>query len=724
MERISLRRGTLLATALALLAAAFLISTPLALGQSETTPGAVNSVSLTRADGTLTVSWNAVSGATKYHALYQADGAGDWLPPIDDYKNITGTSFSFSIDKAKSYVVGVRAGNSAGWGPWTESPVSNPPLPAAVGTITLTRSGTTLSVSWPAVSGAKNYHALYQADGAGDWLPPIDDYKNITGTSFSFTIDKTKSYVVGVRGGNSGGWGPWTDSPASDPPLPAAVGTVSVSRDYDNGTLTVSWNAVDGASKYHALYQADGAGDWLPPIDDYKNITGTGFRFDVDNTKSYVVGVRAGNSAGWGPWTESASSPRLETSEGNNGENPPEQTPGSDKPDSLSRVNYLEYGYNPDIYRNHAGTRWKKVENATGYHITARVDGQWKTVAKHATGTNWRGGTAWINLARGEGCISLTKGERFLVDIRPIWWGGEGEWIEGHEKFVAGPWRSASSHTIKAKNTEVCGVMLTASEVGVTRATLDIVNHTGDWYYKSSINGKMQCSAAVPAGTRSVQVTGLEAETAYIFTAYSDSACENMLDAAPMFTTLGYSYVSNMGSDKDTEFASGIHSTLKQALAFTTGPNANGYTMKDITMPLRKHGGRDPSLTVTLHAMAGEGDYGAGSQPSDTVLATLSGTAPTTDVWTDTTYTCSGEGCNLSPNTTYFVVATSTVSETPYAYAWAITTTEKETKRPSNNGWNIHQGHYQEKVEDSPSWRPWNRWDEWNIAEIVFETNP
>ena len=274
--------------------------------EANSPPDAVGSITLTRSGSTLTVSWNAVDGAAKYHALYQADGAGDWLPPIPDYQNITATSFTFDIDSNKSYVVGVRAGNANGWGPWTDSPASNPPLPAAVGSITLNRSGSTLTVSWNAVSGAAKYHALYQADGAGDWLPPIPDYQNITATSFTFNIDSDKSYVVGVRAGNSAGWGPWTDSPASHPPLPAAVGSITLTR--SDTTLTVSWNAVDGAAKYHALYQADGAGDWLPPIPDYKNITATGFTFNVDNGKSYVVGVRAGNSAGWGPWTDSPAS--------------------------------------------------------------------------------------------------------------------------------------------------------------------------------------------------------------------------------------------------------------------------------------------------------------------------------------------------------------------------------------------------------------------------------
>ena len=91
----------------------------------------MGSITLTRSDTTLTVSWNAVSDATKYHALYQADGAGDWLPPITDYQNITDTGFTFNVDNDKSYVVGVRAGNGAGWGPWTDSPASGPYTPPA-----------------------------------------------------------------------------------------------------------------------------------------------------------------------------------------------------------------------------------------------------------------------------------------------------------------------------------------------------------------------------------------------------------------------------------------------------------------------------------------------------------------------------------------------------------------------------------------------------------------
>ena len=218
---------------LSLLAVGALMFAPRLL-EANSPPAAVGSIALTRSGSTLTVSWNAVAGAAKYHALYQP-GAGDWLPPIPDYQNITATSFSFDIDSDKSYVVGVRAGNSAGWGPWTDSPASHPPLPAAVGSITLNRSGSTLTVSWNAVDGAAKYHALYQADGAGDWLPPIPDYNNITATGFTFNVDNGKSYVVGVRAGNSAGWGPWTDSPASGPYTPEPQPPAAPARPHRQG---------------------------------------------------------------------------------------------------------------------------------------------------------------------------------------------------------------------------------------------------------------------------------------------------------------------------------------------------------------------------------------------------------------------------------------------------------------------------------------------------------
>ena len=80
---------------------------------------------------------------------------------------------------------------------------------------------------------------------------------------------------------------------------------------------------------------------------------------------------------------------------------------------------------------------------------------------------------------------------------------------------------------------------LTVGDVTSTSATLTIANYSGAWHYKSTTTGKTTC-IAVAANTGSVDVSGLNANTAYTFSAYSDSGCTtaNRLATAAEFKTL------------------------------------------------------------------------------------------------------------------------------------------------------------------------------------------
>ena len=197
MERSLLRRRTLLAaaiTALVLLAAATLIFTPASsvLGSSEA-PAMPSSVTLTRADGTVTASWDAPGGATKYHVTYSSDGMQSWSAAAGPADNHSANSITITgADNAKSYVVGVRAGNDndqwSGWrnsaaiGPYTPptptptptpeptaTPTPAPAPPDAPASVTLTRADGTVTASWPAVSGATKYHTTYSTDNMQSW---------------------------------------------------------------------------------------------------------------------------------------------------------------------------------------------------------------------------------------------------------------------------------------------------------------------------------------------------------------------------------------------------------------------------------------------------------------------------------------------------------------------------------------------------------------------------
>ena len=117
-------------TLLSALLAVLVFSSSPALAQSP--PGSVSAVSLSRADGTVTAAWPAVAGATKYHVTYSTDGGASWHAPVADHQNVPTNSLTFSADNAKTYVVGVRAGNDGGWGGWRNSPSAGPFVPPAI----------------------------------------------------------------------------------------------------------------------------------------------------------------------------------------------------------------------------------------------------------------------------------------------------------------------------------------------------------------------------------------------------------------------------------------------------------------------------------------------------------------------------------------------------------------------------------------------------------------
>ena len=107
-------------------------------------PGIATNIVITRGDGTITATWDAVSGATKYHVTYTTDGGSSWHAPVNNHTNIPTNGITFNGDNAKTYIVGVRAGNSVGWSGWRNSPASGPytPQPTATPTPTLTATST------------------------------------------------------------------------------------------------------------------------------------------------------------------------------------------------------------------------------------------------------------------------------------------------------------------------------------------------------------------------------------------------------------------------------------------------------------------------------------------------------------------------------------------------------------------------------------------------------
>ncbi len=85
------------------------------------------------------------------------------------------------------------------------------------------------------------------------------------------------------------------------------------------------------------------------------------------------------------------------------------------------------------------------------------------------------------------------------------------------------------------------------------------------------------------------------------------------------------------------------------AADFTTGPHEAGYTLQSVTTRIKWAGGFD-ALTWAIHTAT---KHNGKEVPSSTVQATLTGSTPIGTNYVDFTRTCDGDGCTLSPNTTY-----------------------------------------------------------------------
>ena len=286
-------------------------------------PSAPSPPALTAGDGQLRASWTAPSdnGAAidDYDVRYRPAG-GSWTELPDAAKSTATSATITGLTNGTAYEVQVRAGNSAGDGPWSASATGTPEAsasasaPSAPSRPTLMVGDGQLGVSWmaPADNGASidDYDVRHRTDG-GSWTELPDTVKS-TATSATITgLTNGTTYEVQVRAGNSAGDGPWSAS-ASGTPVAAASAPAAPSPPRltaGDGQLGVSWTAPsdNGAAidDYDVRYRPAG-GSWTELPDGVKSTATSATITGLTNGTTYEVQVRAGNSAGDGPWSASA----------------------------------------------------------------------------------------------------------------------------------------------------------------------------------------------------------------------------------------------------------------------------------------------------------------------------------------------------------------------------------------------------------------------------------
>ena len=93
------------------------------------------------------------------------------------------------------------------------------------------------------------------------------------------------------------------------------------------------------------------------------------------------------------------------------------------------------------------------------------------------------------------------------------------------------------SATLAVTESETDMAVLTATGIRQKRVTLNIAGHTGNWYFKQTTPAGGLCSSVQTGSSATIgnRFTGLTGNTKYVFTAYSDAACQNEMDATDEF---------------------------------------------------------------------------------------------------------------------------------------------------------------------------------------------
>ena len=258
----------------------------------------------------VTLTWGASSGATSYRVQLSASPVFSTLV-VDDSTLVTTGRLVQGLQNNFDYYWRVNASNSGGASSWSASrSFTTATAPPAAPNLASPPNGAadqppTVSLSWSSTPGASSYHLQVSA-GSGFATLALDD-SALTATSRSVgPLANGTIYYWRVSAKNAGGQGAWSNAWyfATVPAAPPAPTLLSPPNSAANQpvTVTVSWNAASGASRYRL--QVSMSPTFATLGFDDSTITGTAQAVGpLANSTTFYWRVSGLNSSVAGPWS-------------------------------------------------------------------------------------------------------------------------------------------------------------------------------------------------------------------------------------------------------------------------------------------------------------------------------------------------------------------------------------------------------------------------------------
>lgn len=306
-------------------------------------------------ENTATIGWTAVSGATGYDILF----GGRIYSTTKTTKNFTGLS------RNTSYSFQIRAKNSSTTGEYCAAQTVQT-TPATVTNSEAETTNSSVTISWPAVSGASSYDLVINGKTY-----------NVVGTSKTVTgLNPNSSYSYQIRVNNADGSSNY--SPAKTvktAPVAPSNPTVSAS----SNSVTISWPAVAGATSYDLLFNGEV----------YRVTTTSKTIYGLVPGTSYSYAIRSNNADGTSAYSATKTIKTILTAPA------------------------VPTGISATSTTNSVTIQWSSVQGATSYDVmfagqTYRVSSTSKTITGLAHSTTYHYSVR-ANNSSGSSSYSMSK---------------------------------------------------------------------------------------------------------------------------------------------------------------------------------------------------------------------------------------------------------------------------------------------------------------------------
>ncbi len=242
-------------------------------------------IKTTAGDGKVTMTWDKVTGATKYAVYMLQNGSY-----VCKNNAVTGTSYTFAgLTNGTKYSFKVKAYVGGAW-KTASGAVSGTPVSSGIPQNIKTTAGDgKVTMTWSAVNGATKYAVYMLQNGSY-----VCKNNAVTGTSYTFAgLTNGTKYSFKVKAYVNGAWKTASGAVSGTPVFTGIPANIKTSA--GDTRVTMTWDKVTGATKYAVYILQNGS-----YVCKSNAVTGTSYTFSgLTNGTKYSFKVKAYVNGAW-----------------------------------------------------------------------------------------------------------------------------------------------------------------------------------------------------------------------------------------------------------------------------------------------------------------------------------------------------------------------------------------------------------------------------------------